>query len=209
VLEKALQLFVNGLMAGSILMVPAIGFTAMFAVLRFPNFALAAHMTIGAFAGFVANTVLGLPAIASLAAAFLVAGLVGVASDVVVLRPLRPSGALTVAIVHQVPILPLAMGGVERVVADHGQGLLGEVVLDHVIEILVMAPGKIHIGKAAAFRINTQPRLVGGHLAIWIGVEEFRKDDLVRPRAAHREGWCGAPLPRFRQCGRRDAAPGT
>ncbi len=97
-LDKALQLFVNGLMAGSILMVPAIGFTAMFAVLRFPNFALAAHMTIGAFAGFVANTVLGLPAIASLAAAFLVAGLVGVASDVVVLRPLRPSGALTVAI---------------------------------------------------------------------------------------------------------------
>ena len=97
-LDKALQLFVNGLMAGSILMVPAIGFTAMFAVLRFPNFALAAHMTIGAFAGFVANTVLGLPAIASLGAAFLVAGVVGVASDVVVLRPLRPAGALTVAI---------------------------------------------------------------------------------------------------------------
>ncbi len=97
-LDKALQLFVNGLMAGSILMVPAIGFTAMFAVLRFPNFALAAHMTIGAFAGFIANTALGLPAIASLAAAFVVAGLVGVASDVVVLRPLRPAGALTVAI---------------------------------------------------------------------------------------------------------------
>ena len=97
-IERVLQLFLNGLMAGSILMVPAIGFTAMFAVLRFPNFALAAHMTIGAFAGFVANTVLGLPAVASLGAAFLVAGLVGVASDVVVLRPLRPAGALTVAI---------------------------------------------------------------------------------------------------------------
>jgi branched-subunit amino acid ABC-type transport system permease component len=67
-------------------------------VLRFPNFALAAHMTIGAFAGFVANTVLGLPAIAALGAAFLVAGLVGVASDAAVLRPLRPAGALTVAI---------------------------------------------------------------------------------------------------------------
>jgi branched-chain amino acid transport system permease protein len=98
VLDRALQLFVNGLMAGSILMVPAIGFTAMFAVLRFPNFALAAHMTIGAFAGFVANTMLGLPAVASLGAAFLVAGLVGVASDAAVLRPLRPAGALTVAI---------------------------------------------------------------------------------------------------------------
>jgi branched-chain amino acid transport system permease protein len=98
VLERALQLVVNGLMAGSILMVPAIGFTAMFAVLRFPNFALAAHMTIGAFAGLVANTVFGLPAVAALGAAFLVAGLVGVASDAAVLRPLRPAGALTVAI---------------------------------------------------------------------------------------------------------------
>ena len=97
-LERPLQLLLNGLMAGSVLTVPAIGFTAMFAVLRFPNFALAAHMTIGAFAGLAANTLLGLPAVASLGAAFVVAGLAGVATDVTVLRPLRPSGALTVAI---------------------------------------------------------------------------------------------------------------
>jgi branched-subunit amino acid ABC-type transport system permease component len=93
-----LQLLLNGVMAGSILMLPAIGFTAMFAVLRFPNFAVAAHMTIGAFAGLIANTLLGLPAIAALGAAFLVAGLIGVASDIVVLRPLRSAGAITVAI---------------------------------------------------------------------------------------------------------------
>ena len=97
-LERALQLMVNGLMAGSVLMLPAIGFTSMFAVLRFPNFALAAHMTIGAFAGFVANTMLGLPVVAALGVAFLVAGLVGIASDAAVLRKLRPAGALTVAI---------------------------------------------------------------------------------------------------------------
>ncbi|HUA50794.1 MAG TPA: branched-chain amino acid ABC transporter permease [Candidatus Sulfotelmatobacter sp.] len=97
-LDRPLQLLLNGLMAGSVLTVPAIGFTAMFAVLRFPNFALAAHMTIGAFAGLAANTLLGLPAVASLGAAFVVAGLAGVATDVTVLRPLRPSGALTVAI---------------------------------------------------------------------------------------------------------------
>ena len=52
---EVLQLIVNGLMAGTILAVPAIGLTAIFAVLRFTNFALASHMTIGAFAGFVAN----------------------------------------------------------------------------------------------------------------------------------------------------------
>jgi branched-subunit amino acid ABC-type transport system permease component len=97
-LERVLQLLLNGVMAGSILMLPAIGFTAMFAVLRFPNFAVAAHMTIGAFAGLIANTLLGLPAIAALGAAFLVAGLIGVASDIVVLRPLRSAGAITVAI---------------------------------------------------------------------------------------------------------------
>src|SRR5436309_1385374 len=85
-------------MAGTILAVPAIGFTAIFAVLRFPNFTVAAHATIGAFAGYVANTALGLPAWAAVVVAFLVAGIAGVLNDTLVLRPLRPSGALTMAI---------------------------------------------------------------------------------------------------------------
>ena len=44
-LEDVLQLLVNGVMAGSVLAVPAIGFTAIYAVLRFPNFAVASHAT--------------------------------------------------------------------------------------------------------------------------------------------------------------------
>jgi branched-subunit amino acid ABC-type transport system permease component len=51
--------------AGTVLAVPAIGFSAIYGVLRFPNFALASHLTIGAFAGYVANSGLGLPAVAS------------------------------------------------------------------------------------------------------------------------------------------------
>src|SRR2546425_6470735 len=78
-------------MAGTVLAVPAIGFTAIYAVLRFPNFALASHATIGAFGGYVANTAGGLPAWAAVAVAFAVAGLVGVLSDTLVLRPLRPA----------------------------------------------------------------------------------------------------------------------
>ena len=58
---EVLQLILNGLMAGTILAVPAIGLTAIFAVLRFTNFALASQMTIGAFAGFVANVSFGMP----------------------------------------------------------------------------------------------------------------------------------------------------
>jgi len=92
------QLVINGVVSGTILAVPAIGFTAIYAVLRFPNFAVASHLTVGAFAGLLANTSLGLPAPAAVLAAFLVAGAVGVASDQIALRPLRPSGALTSAI---------------------------------------------------------------------------------------------------------------
>ena len=52
-------------MAGAILAAPAIGFTAIYAVLRFPNFAVASHATIGAFAGYCANVWLGLPLLPS------------------------------------------------------------------------------------------------------------------------------------------------
>ncbi|MGH7268707.1 MAG: branched-chain amino acid ABC transporter permease [Candidatus Rokuibacteriota bacterium] len=97
-LARVLQLVVNGVMAGTILAVPAIGLTAIYAVLRFPNFAVASHATIGAFAGYVANVWLGLPVLASVAAAFAVAGLFGVLTDEVVLRPFRPAGYMTTAI---------------------------------------------------------------------------------------------------------------
>ena len=60
--HETLQLLLNGLVAGTVLAVPAIGFTAIYAVLRFPNFTVASHATIGAFAGYVANTAWGLPA---------------------------------------------------------------------------------------------------------------------------------------------------
>ena len=85
-------------MAGTVLAVPAIGFTAIYAVLRFPNFAVASHLTIGAFAGWLANVSLGLPAALAVAVAFVTAGLAGVLNDEVVLKPLRPAGALTTAI---------------------------------------------------------------------------------------------------------------
>jgi branched-chain amino acid transport system permease protein/neutral amino acid transport system permease protein len=92
------QLVVNGVMAGTILAVPAIGLTAIYAVLRFPNFALASHATIGAFAGYIANAKLGLPLLPSVAMAFVVAGGVGVVSDETVLKRFRPAGYVTTAI---------------------------------------------------------------------------------------------------------------
>ena len=93
-----LQLLLNGLLAGTLLAVPAIGFTTIYAVLRFPNFAVASLATIGAYGGYVANVWFGLPLAACLLVAFLTAGVFGVASDEIALRRLRASGPLTLAI---------------------------------------------------------------------------------------------------------------
>jgi branched-chain amino acid transport system permease protein len=98
VFEKLLQLFLNGLMAGAVLAVPAIGLTMIFAVLRFVNFSVAAHMAVGAFAGYMLNAWAGLPAWIAIIGAFIGGGAVGIASDHVALRPLRSYSALTIAI---------------------------------------------------------------------------------------------------------------
>ncbi len=97
-LTDVLQALINGAMAGSILAIPAIGLTAIYAVLRFPNFALASHATVGAFAGLIANTWFGLSVVPSLFCAFLAAGIVGVLSDELVLKPFRAAGFITTAI---------------------------------------------------------------------------------------------------------------
>ena len=98
VLTEIAQLVVNGVMTGTILAVPAIGLTAIYAVLRFPNFALASHATVGAFAGYVANVKLGLPVLPSVLCAFLGAGAVGVVTDEAILKRFRPAGFITTAI---------------------------------------------------------------------------------------------------------------
>lgn len=92
-----LQALLNGLVSGTLLAVPAIGFTAMFAVLRFPNFSVSGIATLGAFAGYVAYG-LGFELVGSLAVAFAVAGVVGLSFDRMAHLPLVRQGALPAAI---------------------------------------------------------------------------------------------------------------
>jgi len=113
------QLILNGLIAGTILAVPAIGITAIYAVLRFPNFAIASIATIGAFAGYVANVRFGLPALAAIAMAFAVAGFVGMVSDEFVLKPIRPTGLLAAAIASVA--LTIALENVIRFIFGNDQ----------------------------------------------------------------------------------------
>ncbi len=93
-----LQALINGLMTGALIAVPAIGFSAIFAVLRYPNFAIASYATIGAFAAWWANAILGLHVIPAIAVAFAITGVVGVVAEETSLKRLRGNGALIVAI---------------------------------------------------------------------------------------------------------------
>jgi len=92
-----LQALINGVVSGTLLAVPAIGFTAMFAVLRFPNFSVSGVATLGAFAGYLAYGGVSSLALA-LAAAFMVAGTVGLLFDKSAHLPLVKQGALPAAI---------------------------------------------------------------------------------------------------------------
>lgn len=96
-MDEILQALVNGAVSGTLLAVPAIGFTAMFAMLRFPNFSVSGVATLGAFAGYLAYGA-GLQVAGALAVAFLVAGVAGLALDKVAHLPLVKQGALPAAI---------------------------------------------------------------------------------------------------------------
>lgn len=96
--EALVQALINGVIAGTILAVPAIGFSAIFAVLNYPNFAIGPLAAAGAYAGWLANTSFGAPVGIALAAAFAGAALAGVATEWLAVRPLRHASALMMAI---------------------------------------------------------------------------------------------------------------
>jgi branched-chain amino acid transport system permease protein/neutral amino acid transport system permease protein len=154
-LIELLQLLVNGLLAGTQLAVPAIGFTAIYAVLRFPNFAVASFATIGAYAGFVANAWFGLAAPVALLAAFLVAGAGGVAVDELVLKRLRVSGPMTVAIASVA--LTIVLENVVRF--SFGNDLRG-------YDLPVLRDWRLGLGDVGTLRIGPQQVQNAGAAAV-------------------------------------------
>ena len=80
--DAVLQALVNGLIAGALLAIPALGFSAIFAVLRFPNFAIGALATAGAYIAWIANVTFGLPIVAAIVVAFVSAAIFGAVARV-------------------------------------------------------------------------------------------------------------------------------
>ena len=99
--------------------------------------------------------------------------------EVVGIERSDPAHPAPIVVIHQVIIRTFAMAGVERVIADHGQGRLGEVILDDVIQVLVVAPGEVDAIEPAARFVDAACRLILGDIRVGVFPEELGEDDLV------------------------------
>src|SRR5689334_5911224 len=93
-----LQTFFNGIITGVIMTLPALAVTLLFGVLKFPNFAVGAMMTVAAYLAFALNAQLGLPLLVAAALAALTMGFACIAIDQVTFKPLRERGAITLMV---------------------------------------------------------------------------------------------------------------
>jgi branched-subunit amino acid ABC-type transport system permease component len=93
------QLLVNGLITGSILALAGVGATLIFGIQRIANFAHGDFLTIGAYAAFAVNVVLGQNLLIAALGAMGAVALFGVAAHFGLFRPLRGRGTVAIALV--------------------------------------------------------------------------------------------------------------
>ncbi len=93
-LELFLQYVANGIVAGSVYVLVAIGLTLIFGILGVVNFAHGEFYMLGAYAGIVAVSTFGLSIWWALAVVLAVAAVLGVITELVLHRPLRGHDAV-------------------------------------------------------------------------------------------------------------------
>src|SRR5215510_12821068 len=92
------QYLFNGIVTGGILALPAVAFSLLWRLLRFPNFAVSTYLTVGAFAALALNRSAGWPLEIAWLAALATTGAVALAVDRVAFRPLRQRRPFALAI---------------------------------------------------------------------------------------------------------------
>ena len=94
-----LQTAFNGLVTGVIMTLPALAVTLLFGVLKFPNFAVGAMMTVAAYMVFALNAQLGWPLAAATAASSRSrSAALCIVIDQLTFRPLRERGGITLMV---------------------------------------------------------------------------------------------------------------
>ena len=92
------QYVFNGLVTGGILALPAVAFSLLWRLLRFPNFAVSTYLTVGAYAALMLNAGVHAPLEIAWLGALAVTGAVALAVDRVAFRPMRNRRPFSLAI---------------------------------------------------------------------------------------------------------------
>lgn len=93
-----LQTAFNGLITGIIVTLPALSVTLLFGVLKFPNFAVGAMMTLAAYMVFALNVQLGWPLTIATAVVAVAFGGLLIVIDYLTFRPLRQRDSITLMV---------------------------------------------------------------------------------------------------------------
>ena len=145
------QLLLNGIIAGSIYVLIAIGFTIIYRTVRFFHLAHGAVYTAGAYAAYTLIKLLKVSPILAVPIAVLLSALLGVVIDLLVYRPLRKEGASDlvlllasfgafifvqnlIQLIYGAQILTLRSGEVKE-----GHHIFGAVITDVQILILLVS----------------------------------------------------------------------
>ncbi len=92
------QLFVNGIVAGLLLALPALALSLTFSVLRFANYAIGSYLSCGAYLVYVGNVGFGLPLWLAAGAGALLFAMFAVVIDWLAFRPLRNRSSVTLLV---------------------------------------------------------------------------------------------------------------
>src|SRR3989454_10998886 len=92
------QYVFNGVVTGGILALPAVAFSLLWRLLRFPNFAVSTYLTVGAYAALVLNHGVRAPIALAWLGALVVTGAVALGVDRIAFRPMRDRRPFSLAI---------------------------------------------------------------------------------------------------------------
>ena len=98
-MASLLQLFANGIIFGSIILLASVGLSLLYGIGNFANFAHGELLTVGAYAAFVGRVEFGLPFWIAVAASMVATGAVGLALDRALFVRHRDSSPIVLLIV--------------------------------------------------------------------------------------------------------------
>jgi branched-subunit amino acid ABC-type transport system permease component len=92
------QVVLNGFVTGMVVAMPAVALTLIYGILKFPNFAIGAMLTAGAYLALALNVYLSLPVLYAAAIGALLFAGIAVGIDQAVFRQLRERSAITLLV---------------------------------------------------------------------------------------------------------------